>query len=143
MLPVTGPSNMFTYVFADALVQWLRRRPRSSALTPRTCSIPAASAVEYHSVGSAASVLEPAPGPRQARTRPAPARTRFFFSEVPWLQCDSIDLTGGAGQSQDLRTTLEIFGTVHGDLSRKSPKISPRDRPRVARARQAGALAAT
>ena len=29
MLPVTGPSNMFTYVFADALVQWLRRRPRS------------------------------------------------------------------------------------------------------------------
>ena len=28
-LPVTGPSNMFTYVLADALVQWLRRRPRS------------------------------------------------------------------------------------------------------------------
>ena len=29
ILPVTGPSNMFTYVLADALVQWLRRRPRS------------------------------------------------------------------------------------------------------------------
>ena len=29
MLPVTGPSNIFTYVFADALVQWLRRRPRN------------------------------------------------------------------------------------------------------------------
>ena len=29
MLPVTGPSNIFTYVFADALVQWLRRRPRT------------------------------------------------------------------------------------------------------------------
>ena len=28
MLPVTGPSNMFTYVFADALVQWLFRKAR-------------------------------------------------------------------------------------------------------------------
>ena len=29
MLPVTGPSNIFTYVFADALVQWPRCRPRN------------------------------------------------------------------------------------------------------------------
>ena len=52
-------------------------------------SIPAVSAV---SPNSAASVLEPALGPHQARTRPAPGphQARVFFSEVAWLQCDSI-----------------------------------------------------
>ena len=46
------------------------------------------------------SKLRSAPGPHQG------------FSEVAWLQCDSIDLTGGAGQSRDPRTTAEIFGKL-------------------------------
>ena len=39
MLPVTGPSNMFTYVLADALVQWLwdiRGVVRSRATSTRS-----------------------------------------------------------------------------------------------------------
>ena len=45
----------------------------------------------------------PAPGPHQARTRPAPG----FFSDVT-----QFDLTDGAGQKRDLRTTAEIFGKL-------------------------------
>ena len=57
MLPVTGPSNMFTYVLADALVQWLFRKapaPRLRSWSPHQAR------------------TRPAPGPHQARTRPAP-----------------------------------------------------------------------
>ena len=49
--------------------------------------------------GSAASVLEPAPGPHQARTRPAPG----FFSDVT-----QFDLTDFAGQKRDLSVAGEI-----------------------------------
>ena len=44
----------------------------------------------YHSVRTPAGSFRkarPAPGPHQARARPAPG----FFSEVAWLQCDSLD----------------------------------------------------
>ena len=59
---------------------------------------------------------------------PHQARTRVFRKYRGYN-----DLTGGAGQSRYLRTTLENFGTAGS-----SPKISPQDRPRVALASMPG-----
>ena len=67
-----------------------RTNPSSAQVSASTCHSPWVSLK-----------ARPAPGPHQARTRPAPgphqARTRVF-SEVAWLQCDSLDLTEKTGQ---------------------------------------------
>ena len=61
----------------------------------------------------------PAPGPHQARARPAPGprQARTVFSEVARLQCDSLDLTGGAGQ----------IARPHRSNKKRATVVVPRD----------------
>ena len=90
-------TSMFTYVFADAVVQlasakelsacWCVKRtnPSSAQVSASTCHSPwvtlkAQATLVGFGARSAPRLLEPAPGPHQARARPAPgphqARTR-------------------------------------------------------------------
>ena len=109
ILPVTGPSNMFTYVLV-ALVQWLFRKAPAPHLRSGS-GIPAVRRSFLvlvirgwkppHRRAGVGSAFD-APPPHRLR-RPGRARV---FSEVARLQCDSLDLTldltDGSGQKRDL-----------------------------------------
>ena len=124
MLPVTGPSNMFTYVLADALVQWIFRKAPAPRLRSWSEAGSAASVLEWRSGGG--SVFDTTPPHRrhrllvcqthqplfgasfrkyvsqsvgdlasEARTRPAPGPRQGFFSDVTQFDLRTMEPVAG------------------------------------------------